>query len=230
MHKWAMLMAWTNADRGSNLATLDLAYCTYKGNEVKFIIPGLTQTWHSGSPLEAFYPSLLSVPKLCPICTLQCHEKWSEILQTTFAKTTQKPLFFSVRIPHTPVKAATIGHWLKSLMKSAGINTDIFSAHSTCGAATSRAKAMAVPMVEILKAAKWSSTFMMRFLCWLLCAIVDHERMVSIITVWGTGWTGFTHSLQTDGYHRIKDNMGRYCPKTFETAKGKKERWCCHSY
>ena len=23
-----------------------------------------------------------------------------------------------------------------------------------------------------------------------------------------------------------RDYMGRYCPKTFETAKGKKENWC----
>ena len=24
-----------------------------------------------------------------------------------------------------------------------------------------------------------------------------------------------------------RDYLGRYCPKTFETAKGKKEKWCC---
>ena len=37
---------------------------------------------------------------------------------------------------------------------------------------------------------------------------------------------GTPHSPKTNGDHLIKDNLGRYCPKTFEKAKGKKERWC----
>ena len=31
-------------------------------------------------------------------------------------------------------------------------------------------------------------------MCWLLRAIVDHERMVSVITAWGVWWTGLPHS------------------------------------
>ena len=51
--------------------------------------------------------------------------------------------------------------------------------------------------------------------------------MVNVITARGVRWTGLPHSLKTNGDHLIKDNLGRYCPKTFETAKGKKERWHC---
>ena len=43
--------------------------------------------------------------------------------------------------------------------------------------------------------------------------------MVSIITAWGVRWTGLPHSLNTNGDHLIKDNLGRYCLQTFETAK-----------
>ena len=32
---------------------------------------------------------------------------------------------------------------------------------------------------------------------WLLCAIVDHERIVSRITAWGIQWTGLPHSPKT---------------------------------
>ena len=32
-------------------------------------------------------------------------------------------------------------------------------------------------------------------------------------------------SLKTDRDHLLKDNLGRYCPKTFRKAKGKTERW-----
>ena len=81
--------------------------------------------------------------------------KRSEKLRTPTS--TGSPLFISVRKPHKPVKPATIGHWIRSIMKAAGINTEIFSAHSTRGAAASKAKAMGVSSAEILKAANWSS-------------------------------------------------------------------------
>ena len=53
-----------------------------------------------------------------------------------------------------------------------------------------------------------------------------HERMVSVITAWGVQWMGLLHILKTNGDHLMKDSLGRYCLKTFKTAKGKKERWC----
>ena len=62
-------------------------------------------------------------------------------------------------------------------------------------------------------------------MCWLQHAIVDNERMMSVITAQGVQWTGLPHSPKTNGDHLIKDNLGHYCPKTFEMAKGKKERW-----
>ena len=34
---------------------------------------------------------------------------------------------------------------------------------------------------------------------------------------------GTPSSLKTDRESLIKDNLGRYCPKTFETAKDKKK-------
>ena len=43
-------------------------------------------------------------------------------------------------------------------MKSADIDTNTFSAHSTRGASTSKAKQVGVSALGILKAANWSST------------------------------------------------------------------------
>ena len=62
-------------------------------------------------------------------------------------------------------------------------------------------------------------------MCWLLHEIVDHEGMVSRITVWGVQWTGLHHSPKTIGDSLIEDNLGCYCPKTIETAKRNKEKW-----
>ena len=67
------------------------------------------------------------------------------------------PLFLAVRRPHRPVKPATVGHWLKRIMTLSGIDTGIFSPHSTRGAATSKAWAAGVSVPDILRAADWSS-------------------------------------------------------------------------
>jgi hypothetical protein len=47
------------------------------------------------------------------------------------------------------MKAATIGHCLQKLIAQAGIDVSIFSAHSTRGAATSKAKNMGVSTADI---------------------------------------------------------------------------------
>ena len=45
-----------------------------------------------------------------------------------------------------------IEHWLKNFMKETGIDASTFTAHSTWGAATSKVKAVGVPMADIIKA------------------------------------------------------------------------------
>ena len=154
-HKLAMLMALANADRCSDLAALDIRYHSAQGNGEKFVIPGLTKSRRKGPPLESFYVSYPEEPILCPVRTLHSYIQRSKDLRKPTSSS--NPLFISVRKPHKPVKPATIGHWIRSVMKAAGIDTQIFSAHSTRGAATSKAKAAGVSSAEILKAANWSS-------------------------------------------------------------------------
>ena len=154
-YKVVMLLALTNADRCSDLAALDLNYRTYQSNGVHFVIPGLTKSRRSGPPKEAFYPMFIEEPKLCPVSALREYEGRTKEYRSGHSR---NPLFLSVKKPFRAVKPATIGHWLKNFMKEAGIDTSTFTAHSTRGAATSKAKAAGVPMADILKAANWSSS------------------------------------------------------------------------
>ena len=154
-HKLTMLLALTNADRCSDLAALDLSFHTYSGGGVRFIIPGLTKTRSSGPPLESFYPEFPDERKLCPVETLKAYERRTLPLRKETSKSNS--LFISVRKPHRPVKPATLGRWLKAVLSQAGINTDVFSAHSTRGASTSKAKRAGVSLGDIIKAANWSS-------------------------------------------------------------------------
>ena len=121
---------------------------------MKFVIPGLTKTRRRGPPIEAFYRSFRESPKLCPVQALREYERHSQEFRRERATS---PLFISVRKPHSPVKPCTIGKWLKKIMAASGIDTSAFSAHSTRGAATSKARAVGVSTQDILKAANWCS-------------------------------------------------------------------------
>ena len=149
-----MLMALSNADRCSVLAALDLNHRSYQTNGVRFIIPGLTKSRRNGPLIEAFYPSFQESPKLCPIRALREYEARSQERRQAGAT---NPLFISVRKPYAPVKPCTIAKWIKRVMADSGVDTSVFSAHCTRGAATSRAKAAGVATADILRAANWSS-------------------------------------------------------------------------
>ena len=191
-HKVVMLMALANADRCSDLAALDLNYMQHQVSGVKFVIPGLTKTRRNGPPLEAFYPAFLEEPQICPVKALQCYQARS--LKFRQAKQSIKnPLFIAVRKPHNPVKAATLGHWLKRVMEAAGIDTKVFSAHSTRGASTSKAHKVGVGTADILRAANWASasTF-----CRFYCKPVVHNKF-------GLGVLQQKHWYALNRYHVV---------------------------
>ena len=48
-------------------------------------------------------------------------------------------LFIGITKPYAPVQACTIARWVKTVLKDAGINTSVFTAHSTRSASTSAA-------------------------------------------------------------------------------------------
>ena len=64
-------------------------------------------------------------------------------------------LLSSIRL-HNAVVSCTISGWLKKTLKQAGINTDLFKAHSTRSTSSSKASVGWAPLVEILKRGSWS--------------------------------------------------------------------------
>ena len=93
---------------------------------MKFIIPGLTKTRRKGPPFEAFYSAFPEDLRICPAgASPAMQEKRLSGLHLSASGINRNPLFISVRKPHKLVKAATIGHWLKSVMHSAGIDAKV---------------------------------------------------------------------------------------------------------
>lgn len=147
-------MALANADRCLDLAALDLFYHSPQENGVKFI-PRSHKIQEKGTPIVII---LCCLPRGTSALSLNCYMKRSKNLRSR--DSSDNPLFISVHKPHKPVKPATIRHWIKGVMNAAGIDTQItqiFSAHSTQGAVTSKANAMGVSSADILKSANWSS-------------------------------------------------------------------------
>ena len=76
---------------------------------------------------------------------------------------THKQLLLSYggRTPYTPVSSSTTARWVKETLKSAGVDTKLFSTHSTRSSSTSAAKRKGLALRDIRKAAGWKpgSTF-----------------------------------------------------------------------
>lgn len=156
--KLAMLMALTGACRSSELAALDLSYRSFKPQGVSFKLPTLTKKRAPGAPPKELFFGAYQEEILCVVECLRQYESATEAYRGT---PPSGRLFLSHVKPHKPVTSQRIAHWLKDVLEMSGIDTTIFSAHSTRGAATSAAFSKGVPISEILQTADWSgsSTF-----------------------------------------------------------------------
>ena len=63
----------------------------------------------------------------------------------------------SIKSPHAPIGASTVARWIKDFLGDAGIDTSIYLAHSTRGAAASKAVAAGLSIETILRSGNWSS-------------------------------------------------------------------------
>ena len=159
--KLAMLMALVEASRSSKLAALDLRFRVFRPEGVSFTLPTLTKKRTIGAPpQEVFFGGFPAEDRLCVVSNLRMYENSTLEYRNRSPDRTHR-LFLSYVRPHKPVSSQRIAHWIKSTLESAGIDTGVFSAHSTRGASTTAALKQGVTIPEILKTADWSkeSTF-----------------------------------------------------------------------
>ena len=154
--KLVMLIALTTGQRCQTLTFLDTSEQYMQRNEECFNF-ALTGHLKQDKPGKVFgnlrlykYP----VRELCVYETLDYYLRATEKLRNS------SKLLVSYIKPYRAVTSATIGRWLKTLLGQAGIDTEIFSGHSTRCASTSKAL-MSVSVDVILATAGWNeeSTF-----------------------------------------------------------------------
>ena len=91
--------------------------------------------------------------KVCPVDCLKSYIFFTDYLRTEENK---RSLFISLIQPFGPVSGNTVGRWIKSFLGQAGVDISQFSAHSTRGAAASKAIASGISMDSILRSGDWS--------------------------------------------------------------------------
>ena len=155
--KLATLLAISTLLRVSELASLNKISLEFSPTGARIALSRPRKAQSSG-PLRWVSIDKYEDGRICPVDCLRTY-----IYLTDFNRNegNQRSLFISLIEPFGPVSGNTIGRWIKTYLSFAGINTDIFSAHSTRGAAASGAVRSGVPIDSILRTGDWSneSTF-----------------------------------------------------------------------
>ena len=159
--KLALLMALVNANRVSELQTLDLKYRTYRPKGVVFQLSTLGKKRVVGAPLKQMVFGVF--PEDSRLCVAKCLRQY-KVVTSEYRKKEPgdpQPLFLSYIQPHCPVTSRCLSHWLKELLQKAGVDTAVFKAHSVRGASSTADSEKRTLIEDILCTADWctDSTF-----------------------------------------------------------------------
>jgi len=152
--KTAVLLALTSLFRVSELAAIDHASVVFTEQGVSFSLSKPRKSQRR-SPLHVHSLKRISPPSI--ICPVACLETYDGISKSLRNPTVSYSCFLSLKPPHCPVGASTLARWIKEILREAGIDTSIYSAHSTRGASASKAASAGIPVESILKSGSWSS-------------------------------------------------------------------------
>ena len=155
--KTVLLLALSAFLRVSELASIDVKSLRFGESEVRFSLLKPRKAQSSG-PLQNL--TVKKHPEDSQICPVSCLRSYIERTKKLRAKN-ERELFVGLVPPHKVVGSCSIARWIKHALRLSKIDTSVFSAHSTRGAAASSALVSGVSCDQILKAASWKreSTF-----------------------------------------------------------------------
>ena len=152
--KTIMLLALVTAQRGQSLHMLDMEFMTEFPDRFEFVLPEhVKQSRPGDEPPSIIVKAYPADQSLCAFAHMKEYLKRTKPLRGS-----ETGVFITLVKPYKHVSRDTISRWIRSVMKDAGIDVTQFKPHSTRAASTSKAKAAAVPLQEILNTAGWSSS------------------------------------------------------------------------
>ena len=148
-----MLLALSSTSRACTLHCLDLNFLSKFSHYVKFQFGRLNKGWRNSksSPSVSYY-KFKDDESLCFVHTLQIYiersKEWRNDLKTQ--------LLLSYIKPHDEVTSSTVSGWIKKVIGLAGINTEVFTGHSSRSASSTGASLTGASVSDILKMGSWS--------------------------------------------------------------------------
>lgn len=97
-------------------------------------------------------PYFAQDPRICAAKTLEIYLEKTENLRRGNTQ-----LILTFKKPHNPATTQTISRWIKSILLASGVDTTLFSAHSTRHSSTSFASKKGISIDTIKNTAGWTS-------------------------------------------------------------------------
>ncbi|GFN80793.1 tyrosine recombinase [Plakobranchus ocellatus] len=150
-----MLLCLLSGQRGETIYKIRVNDISFHDNNCFMVFSSLLKTSNPRRHLQPLELRSFTNKRLCVVSHLQHY------LAVTQDFRLGDQLFLTYIKPHRPIARGTLSRWIKMILKMAGVNTDVYSAHSTRVASTSAAMVRNVPLDVILRSAGWSkkSTF-----------------------------------------------------------------------
>lgn len=144
--------------RCSDIASVQSHSLDISDSKAVFTLGRPRKSQRTGALHQIFVNVWPQNPNLCPVRALEYYAVKTAPLRSP---SNADYLFIGTTKPHKPVSSSTIGRWIKEQLRQAGIDTSVFAAHSTRGAAGSKAAAAGIPIQSILNQGHWAreSTF-----------------------------------------------------------------------
>lgn len=152
--KLVILLALCTAHRVQTLSLIKLENITMLDNGIKIVILDSIKTTAPGRDQPVlFLPYFSENPKICPASVLKDYISITKGLRASNVGN----LLLTIKRPHKVATAQSISRWIKSVLSESGIDTRVFSAHSTRHASTSAASSAGLSVDIIRKTAGWTA-------------------------------------------------------------------------
>ena len=151
--KLCMIIALISAQRIQSLHYLNLEGIILRDNAVTFHFKDLLKQSKPGNHSASM--KLKAYPQDRRLCVVKYLREY--ISRTHSIRAKEQYLFISHKKPYRRVTTQTIARWIKEVMEAAGIDTQIYKAHSTRAASTSAADKSNFPVSHILAQAGWTN-------------------------------------------------------------------------
>lgn len=153
--KLVILIALTTAQRVQTLALISINNIEIFDNEIQIKIPDhiKTSARNRCQPCLSI-PFFRENPEICVASALQIYMKVTVALR----QSKDTGLFITYRKPYHKASSQTISRWIKQTLAESGIDTTVFSAHSTRHASTSAASRNGINVEIIRQTAGWTES------------------------------------------------------------------------